>query len=270
MSKMSKKDLNISEWELPDYKIHKINPKKNKYCICIPIINEGEKIKKQLEKMISFSKLADIIIADKGSTDGSTDLKFLKKQNVRTLLIMKCVGNQGSQLRMAFAYALKEGYEGIIQIDGNNKDGVEAIPKFIKALDDGWDYVQGSRFQKGGRAINTPILRWIGLRFIASPIISLAAKYWYTDVTNGFRGYSRKYLIDTRLKIFRDKFIKYEFNLYLTVRANQLGMRTKEIPVIRQYPKGKVPTKISFIQGNFNFFTTIFKVALGFYDPKKN
>lgn len=250
------------------YSIFEFRKKQTKYCICIPVLNEGEKIKKQLERMLPFSKLADIIIADWGSTDGSTDKKVLKKYNVRTILTLKSAGRQGTQLRMGFSYALKQGYQGIIQIDGNNKDSVEAIPSFIKALDEGYDYVQGSRFIKGGRAINTPWIRWLAVRLIGSPILSLGAGYWYTDITNGFRGYSKKYLLHPKVQPFRDVFIRYEFNMYLTVRANQLGLKTKEIPVERAYPKGKIPTKISFLKGNIDFLITIIKAALGLYNPK--
>lgn len=256
-------------WQLPKFEIHEFRKKSTKYCICIPVLNEGENIKKQLQKMLPFSKMADIIIADWGSSDGSTDKKFLKKMNVRSSLIMKDhSGRQGTQLRMGFAYALKAGYEGIIQIDGNNKDGVEAIPRFIKALDEGFDYVQGSRFIRGGKAVNTPPLRLLAVRFLAAPILSLGARFWYTDVTNGFRAYSRKYLMHPRVQPFRDIFVKYEFNMYLTIRASQLGLKTKEIPVSRVYPKGKVHTKISFLKGNLDFLLSQIKAALGGYNPK--
>lgn len=260
--------LKDEKWQLPKFETKEFRKKGTKYCICIPVLNEGDNIKKQLKKMLPYSKMADIIIADWGSNDGSTNKSFLKKMNVRTLLVLKSPGRQGTQLRMGFSYCIKQGYEGIIQIDGNNKDGVEAIPSFIKALDEGYDYVQGSRFIKGGRAINTPLIRWIAVRLIGSPILSLGAGYWYTDITNGFRGYSKKYLLHPKVQPFRDIFIKYEFNMYLTVRANQLGVKTKEIPVSRKYPKGKVHTKISFFKGNFDFLLSQLKAALGYYNPK--
>lgn len=265
---MSKQILNENSWQLPDHKVYEYRKKQTKNCICIPVLNEGQRVKKQLQRMLSYSNLADIIIVDWGSTDGSTDKKILKKYNVRTLLTLKSPGRQGTQLRMGFSYALKQGYQGIIQIDGNNKDGVEAIPDFIKALEEGFDYVQGSRFIKGGKAINTPPLRYFAVRVIAAPILSLGAGFWYTDVTNGFRAYSRKYLLHERVQPFRNIFVQYEFNMYLTVTANQLGLKTKEIPVSRTYPKGKIHTKISFLKGNSGFLLSQIKAALGLYNPK--
>lgn len=257
-----------TNWQIPKYRISEFYKKKTRYCICIPVLNEGDKIKKQLQRLLPFTKMADLAIADWGSTDGSTNPKLLKKLGVRTLLTLASSGKQATQLRMAFSYALKEGYEGIIQIDGNNKDGVEAIPNFIKELDNGFDYIQGSRFIKNGQAINTPPLRYLAVRFIASPLLSLSAKYWYTDVTNGFRGYSKKYLLHPKVKPFRNIFNSYELNMYLTVRANQIGLRTREIPVSRKYIRGKVHTKISPVKGNSNFLITQFRAALGLYNPK--
>lgn len=261
ISKLSEK------WQIPKYEIKELFKKRTKYCICIPVLNEGEKFKKQLERLIPFSNMADIIVADWGSNDGSTDPNFLKKMNVGTLLTLRSPGRQGTQLRMGFSYALQQSYEGIIQIDGNNKDGVSAIPDFIKCLDEGFDYIQGSRFIKGGVAINTPPMRYLAARFLASPILSLGAKYWYTDVTNGFRGYSKKYLLHPKVQPFRNIFNAYELNMYLTVRANRLGFKTKEIPVERKYSKGKVHTKISFFKGNLTFLISQIKAALGFYNP---
>lgn len=255
-------------WQLPEFKVMEFFPKKTKYCVGIPVINEGKKIQKQLEKMKKLAPLADILIFDGGSTDSSLKKSFLKKQKVRALLTKIGYGKQGTQLRMGCAYALKQKYKGIIILDGNDKDDVRAVPDFIKTLDEDYDYVQGSRFIKGGKQINTPWIRLLGIRLLHAPILSLAAGYWYTDTTNGFRGLSRRYLLDDQVNIFRDIFVRYEFFFYLTSRANQLGYKTKEIPVTRIYPKGESSTKIHGIKANLDLLLTAVKVLSGYYHPK--
>lgn len=238
--------------------------KQTKYCVVIPIINEGEKIKKELQELKPYAKLADIIISDGGSTDNSVNINFLKKQKVRAILTGPM--GQSKQYQLAFSWALKEGYEGIITIDGNNKDNVSVLPKFIKALDDKYDYVQGSRFIKGGKHKNTPQNRIFFNRFIISPILSLAAKKWYTDTPLAFRSYSKKYLLHPEVKPFRKIFLRYELLFYLTIRANRLGLKSKEIPTTRVYPKGQVPTKIVGWK-KIHDLLNIMKIALGFYNP---
>ena len=122
---------------VPKFLSTEIEERKTKYCLCIPIINEGERIHKQLQRAQQhrIDKLVDIIICDGDSTDGSTDIIQLKILGVNTLLTKKDSGKQGAQLRMGFWFALARGYEGIITIDGNNKDSIESIPLFIEKLE---------------------------------------------------------------------------------------------------------------------------------------
>lgn len=256
---------------VPNFECHEFAPKKRRYCLCIPIINEGERIIKELQKaqVSRVSEVVDIIICDAGSTDGSTAESVLRNLDVNALLVKKGSGKQGAQLRMGLWWALDRGYEGFITIDGNNKDSIEDVYKFVEKLEEGYDFVQGSRFVKGGQAINTPLVRLISVRLIHAPIISLTAKKWYTDTTNAYRAYSKKYLTDDRVRPFRDIFMTYELLAYLSVRADQLGMKTCEIPVKREYPKkGKVPTKISFFKGNFELMKILFKNLFGQYKPE--
>lgn len=169
---------------------------------------------------------------------------------------------------MGFAYTLTQGYEGIITVDGNNKDSVESIPLFIQKLQEGWDMVQGSRYIKGGRAVNTPFIRHWAVKLIHIPLISLGAGFSYTDTTNAFRAYKAKVLSDPKVNPFRDIFIRYELLAYLSVRIPRLGYKVCEVPVSRIYPQGqKAPTKISFIRGNYDLLSTLFKAILGKFNP---
>ena len=254
---------------VPDFIIKEYQKKQSKYCLLIPILNEGERIKNELEraKNKDIGSLVDIIICDGNSNDGSTDDQLLKSLDVNTLLIKMGDGRQGTQLRMGIYYALQRGYDGIITIDGNNKDSIEDVPKFMKKLDEGYDFVQGSRFIKGGEAINTPIIRYLSVRFIHAPIISLTAHKWYTDTTNNFRAYSKNYLENENVQPLRDIFVTYELLAYLSVKADQLKMKTCEIPVKREYPKtDKIPTKISPIKGNSDLIKILFNNLFHKYD----
>ncbi|EKQ67616.1 hypothetical protein OsccyDRAFT_3898 [Leptolyngbyaceae cyanobacterium JSC-12] len=261
------------DWEVPAFTVQTFAPRQTRFCIGIPIINEGERICKQLQQMhdLGLHKLADIVIADGGSTDGSTARDRLVSVGVRTLLTKTGNGKLSAQLRMFFAYALLQGYEGMVIIDGNNKDGVEAIPNFLTALEHGWDYVQGSRYIPGGVEENTPLARKLAVVFIHAPVISLAAGFRYTDTTNGFRALSREFLLDPNLQPFRHVFDTYNLHYYLSVMAPRLGYRVKELPVSRVYPaKGPTPSKIKGFKGELHILSLLFKTALGLYRPVSN
>ena len=256
---------------VPCFAAHEYNEKKHDYALLIPIINEGERISRELKRAqaAAVSDVADIIICDGGSTDGSTEHEKLQALEVNTLLVKNDIGKQGAQLRMGIAWALDRGYKGIVTIDGNDKDSIEDVPNFIAKLQEGYDFIQGSRFIKGGEAVNTPPIRYGAVRLIHAPVISLTAGQWFTDTTNAYRAYSRRYLTDERVQPLRDVFMGYELLAYLSVRASQLGFKACEIPVSRRYPKtGKTPTKISFLGGNFDLLKVLFKNMAGAYKPQ--
>ncbi len=255
-------------WQYPAFDVVEFFPRKTRYCVCVFVLNEGERIQRQLAAMKPYAAFGDILVADGGSRDGSLEPGFVREQGVRAILTKTGPGKLSAQMRMAMAFAMKEGYEGVVVIDGNNKDGVEAIPSFFEALNQGIDHVQGSRYVKGGRAINTPFARHWGVLILHAPVISLAAGRRYTDTTNGFRAYSRRFLLDPRVRPFRDVFVGYELHYYLAIRAARLKFKVKEIPVSRAYPKsGKTPTKISGWRGNLMVLRTLRDAALGKYNP---
>ncbi|MFJ3484554.1 glycosyltransferase family 2 protein [Pseudomonas sp. NPDC090202] len=240
------------------------------HCVIIPVINEGERIISLLARMAahSINQIADIIIVDGGSTDGSLADDMLAVMSVRGLLVKTSPGRLSAQLRCAYAFALDQGYEGIVTIDGNDKDDPQAIGSFIDALKRGVDFVQASRFIAGGMAENTPALRDMAIRLIHAPLLSLASGINWTDTTQGFRAYSRKMLLDPRLAIFRNVFMGYELLAYMSYRAPKLGYRCIELPSMRCYPQGEVPTKISNVTGNLMVLMVLFRACLGGYDPK--
>ena len=137
-------------WEIPAYRVDELRPKRCRYCVCVFVLNEGERIQAQLHRMACLSDRVDIIIADGGSTDGSVDRDHIGPLGVNTLLVKTGDGKLSAQMRMAFAYGLRRGYDGIICIDGNNKDDPNAIPALADALSRGYDHLQGSRFIPGG------------------------------------------------------------------------------------------------------------------------
>jgi len=256
-------------WQVPAFETSLWLGRKHPWCVVIPVINEGERIKSLLARMtaLKIDEIADIMIVDGGSTDGSLEAGILNHTRVRGLLVKTGPGKLSAQLRCAYAFALDQGYEGIVTIDGNDKDDPEAIPRFIDALKEGVDFVQASRFISGGVAENTPRSRDFAIRFIHAPMLRLFSGFHWTDTTQGFRAYSRKMLLDTKVSPFRDIFMTYELLAYLSYRAPKLGYRCIELPTVRRYPKGEIPTKISSIKGNLSVLVVLLRACMGNYNP---
>ena len=255
---------------VPDYESVEFSEKNSDYCVLIPVLNEGDRIITELQRAYraGIYECSDIIICDGNSSDGSMKHEILKEYGVNTMLVKTGSGRYGAQLRMGIHYGLERGYKGFITIDGNNKDSIEDVPEFIDKLKEGFDFVQGSRFIRSGCAENTPLVRYVAVRLIHAPVISLTAGKIFTDTTNGYRAYSKRYLTDERVKPLREIFVSYEILAYLSVRASQLGMKVCEVPVKRVYPsKGKVPTKIKSMSGNFELMKILMLNLMGKYKP---
>jgi dolichol-phosphate mannosyltransferase len=256
-------------WDVPAFDLPLWLGRRRAHCVVVPVINEGARIRRLLERMAAADvpAIADILLVDGGSTDGSLALPTLHAANARGLLVKTGPGRLGAQLRCAYAFALQQGYEGIVTIDGNDKDDPEAIPRFIAALEDGVDFVQASRYIAGGVAEYTPVSRDVAIRFVHAPLLSWSSGFRWTDTTQGFRAYSRRLLLDPRVAPFRAVFAGYELLAYLSYRAPRLGFRCLELPSARRYPSGEVPTKISSVRGNWQVLHVLLKACRGGYDP---
>lgn len=259
---------NIDCSQLPRFEVHDFDATRHDYAILIPVINEGERIRNQLRGMSGVPLGADLIIVDGGSRDGSLDEEFLRAHRVRALLIKTGPGKLSAQLRVGFAWLLEQGYMGIVTIDGNGKDGYQAVPTFVAALAAGWDFIQGSRYVPGGIAVNTPLERTLGVRLVHAPLLSIASGFHYSDTTNGFRAFSGRFLRDPRVQPFRAIFDTYNLHYYLSIRAARLGFRVKELPVTRTYPgSGPAPSKIGGLTGKLHILKQLCLAIAGAYNP---
>jgi len=254
----------------PRYEVVWERPREKRWAICVFVINEGEKIRKQVKAMSAYAGIIDIIVADGGSTDGSLDGALMADAGAKALLVKRGPGKLSAQMRMAFDYCLSEGYEGVVVIDGNGKDGLDAIPQMVELLENGFDHVQGSRFIPGGHHENTPLSRYLAVNVLHAPLISLASGFRYTDTTNGFRAYSRRLLQDPDIGVFRPCFDRYQLHYHLAIKAATLGFRVIETPVSRVYPaSGKVPTKIKGFGGLIAVMRQLVETCAGTYDVKQ-
>ncbi len=256
---------------VPDYDVVERSGRRGDALVVVPVLNEGERIQGQLARMGELrlgAHGADLAIADGGSTDGSLGEASLAAGDVRAVLVKRGPGALSAQLRMAIHWAMEQGYEHLVTVDGNGKDGVDGVLRVLEALRAGHDYVQGSRYVDGGVAVNTPASRHWAVKLVHAPLLSLGARHRFTDTTNGLRGWSVRALSDPRVAPLRDVFAAYNLHYYLTVRIPRLGYAACEVPATRAYPpKGQIPTKIRGPGAKLAIVRDAARAAAGRYDP---
>jgi dolichol-phosphate mannosyltransferase len=142
----------------------------------------------------------------------------------------------GIAIRQGIQYATKRQYDIVVIMAGNGKDQSQEIPRLLGPIIlHGYDYVQGSRFLSGGKAVRNPFLRRMFSRLY--PFVwTLLTKKNCTDVTNGFRAYRLSLFSNSEININQQWLDRYELEYYIHYKALTLGYKVKEVPVSKIYP----------------------------------
>ncbi len=233
----------------------------NKRIICIaPCYNELHKIDKVVSRM--DNKIVDeVLIVDDGSTDGSPETA---KSRGATILSLGKQHGVGFALRSGIKYAIKKRFDIIVIIAGNNKDNPKEIVRLLNPITkEGYHFVQGSRFKKGGEYGKMPFYRLVATK-LHSWLFSIVSGKKITESTNGFRALTTSLFNDKRIKIDQKWLDKYELEPYLYYKVIKLGYKTKEVPVSKIYPPKELGyTKMKPFIGWWSIFRPLFLLALG-------
>jgi hypothetical protein len=233
------------EWAVPPADVREYAPRRSQYCIVTTAWDEGERSLHQYREMTPYTADHDFIVVNRGSFLPSQGEAAHRQLNINAILDVATPG-QSPAYRAGLAWALRRGYEGIVIVDSNGKDGMDALPRFFASLADGYDLVQGSRFMAGGHHENTPLIRQFAIRAVIPGLLWAGCGTWYTDQSVGFKAFSRRFLLDPRVQPFREIFTGYSILPYLNYAAPRHGFRVVQIPTSRCYPEdGTIPTKLN-------------------------
>jgi dolichol-phosphate mannosyltransferase len=201
----------------------------------LPLYDEGPVIGTLVRRMPD--QIAETIVVDDGSTD---DGPALAASAGATLVRLDGRRGVGAAIRAGIDTARAHGHWGVVIMAANGKDDPAEAPLLIARLRAGDDYVQGSRFLRGGSHRNLPRARLLmikGYTLVFRILIDRPG----TDVTNGFRAYRLALLDDPRIDIGQEWLDHYELEYYIHYKAMTLGYRTSEVPVSKTYPAGRRP-----------------------------
>ena len=183
-----------------------------KTLIIIPAFNEQDNIEKLIDKINDHGY--DYLIINDHSTDNTA--KILDEKGIRHLDLPVNMGLAGVT-QIGFKYAHDNDYDCVINIDGDGQHQPSYIQSLIKEIENGNDYVVGSRFVDEKKPMS---LRMIGSRLICLAI-KLKTGVTVTDPTSGMRAMGRKVI---------EKFAK-TMNFYAEPDAIVYLLRKKDIEV---------------------------------------
>ncbi len=229
-----------------------LNKEMHKKTLCFVCLhNEEHVIRKTLSKFTPelFGKWIDeLIVIDDCSSDNSGSI--VKEFPCRVIRHPENRG-VGAAFKTAVEYARKNGYEVIISVAGNNKMEPSEIPALLRPIfDEGYHFVQGSRYLKNGHRDNIPYQRYI-IQRVGSGLIRLIFGWPGNDVSCGFRAVSMEVFNHPQVNIFQDWLERYGLESYIQFKAIQYGFRIKQVPASMIYPSDKKIkyTKIPSLRG---------------------
>ncbi len=227
-----------------------------KVVVIIPTYNEKENIERMitvLEKEV-FPQIKkytmEILIADDNSPDGTADIvKTLSKKWKNITLLMGEKKGLGAAYVRAMQYAMqKMNAHAVIELDADFQHDPKEVIQLVDAMDQGADYVIGSRYVPGGKipkewGIHRKFLSFFGSLF--ARIVFL--RFDIHDMTSGLKLTKSDYLKKVDLNNLLSNY--YAYKIHILYEMLQLKAKVKEVPIVfheRKKGTSKISTKDLF------------------------
>ncbi len=198
--------------------------------IILPAWNEAGKIGRVVAGMPR--ELVDVVlVVDDGSTDGTAE-----EAERAGALVLRHAGNQGvgAAIRTGIEWAQGQGIALTGIMAGDDQDDAREIVRLARSIvENGADFVQGSRYVAGGRRLHQPLSRTIMTRGY-SVVFSLCVWRLISDATNGFKLFRTE--VTNAMNLRQPWLDRYELEPYLLYEAIRRGLKVREVPVTKYYP----------------------------------
>ena len=227
--------------------------------VILPALNEEGKVGRVIEKM-PVDAVDRVIVVDDGSTDGT-----VRDAEEKGGYVIRHETNRGvgAAIRTGIDYAMEQGYDITVIMASDDQDVPSEVTRLLGPIvEDGIDYVHGSRYIRGGQRLNHPLYRTITTRFY-SLMFRILTGAPITDGTNGFRAFRTE--VCQSINLWQDWLDRYELEPYLYYQVVTGGLKWKEVPVTKVYPIDKKVgyTKMSPFLDWWRISRPLFFLALG-------
>tara|TARA_Y100001934_G_C12373203_1_gene787663 strand:+ start:1114 stop:1884 length:771 start_codon:yes stop_codon:yes gene_type:complete len=198
--------------------------------VIVPTYNEKDNIRPMVDRIRALPRKVDLLVVDDNSPDGTGEIadKLAKRFKSVHVLHRSEKKGLGRAYIAGFQWALENGYEFIMEMDGDFSHNPDDIPLFLDAAEKA-DLVLGSRYCDGIRVINWPLERLV-LSIGAGNYVRLITGLPISDPTGGFKCFRRRALESLDLDMVHSN--GYSFQIELTHKIWRQGMRIEEVPII--------------------------------------
>jgi len=156
----------------------------------VPAYNEQASVAHVVGSLREHAPEFDVLVIDDGSTDRTRQIAESTGASVLRLPYNLGIGGA---VQAGFTYALEEGYDRMVQVDGDGQHDPLEITRLMDTMaeDRTIDVVCGSRFLTADNHYPAPISRRTGIHIFAF-ILSRIMRQRVSDPTSGFRLYNAR------------------------------------------------------------------------------
>jgi dolichol-phosphate mannosyltransferase len=220
-------------------------PSAARVVIVMPTYNERQNLESIAGRVRAALPTADLLVVDDNSPDGTGDIADKLAETDSHVQVMHRTekAGLGKAYIAAFGWALERGYDVIVEMDADGSHQPEHLPSLVGALE-GADLSIGSRWMRGGKVVNWPKSREMlsrGANVYTRLMLGLGVR----DATAGFRAYRASTL--EKISLDKVESAGYCFQIDLTVRVAQAGLKIVEIPITfveREHGASKMSSSI--------------------------
>jgi dolichol-phosphate mannosyltransferase len=215
-----------------------LHPRPQTLAVISPLANERENIDEFIQRVLTHLQPQDhfITIFDNICTDGSLARAQELSQNEPRLKVIFAPENRSvvDAYFKGYKEALKTNADWILEMDAGLSHLPEQIPKFIEAMQQGYDFAGGSRFIPGGK-FQGPWSRYLvskGGTWLTNRLTGTRMK----DMTSGFECFTR-----ATLQTIVKEGVQSRAHFFQTeIRARMHDFKWTEIPIHYGCPSNSV------------------------------
>ena len=205
----------------------------------VPAYNEAGAIGRVVDEIAASEPAPDVLVIDDASAD---DTAAIARAHGAIVLRLPFNVGIGGAVQAGFRYALQEGYELALRLDGDGQHDAGELAKLLAPIERGEaDFVIGSRFVDGTGSYRPPLGRRLGIRVFAG-LVSILGRHRVTDTKSGFVALDRK-----AIALFAEEYPHDYPEVEATLVALRSGLRLGQVQVeMRERETGT--SSITFIR----------------------